>query len=772
MPKSPIVSNLLTTNSSSFACPPLFFFFFPSIFFSPCPPSHPPPPPPLPSFLFFVLARLLFPFAYDRIFRFVALRASALTVEVHFRQLSFELWSSFASFASRSIMGRKKIVIQRIPEERNRQVTFTKRKSGLLKKARELSILCDAEIAVIIFSTAGGQPRLYDYCSSNITTTLSKLANYQGQVESRDNDTYNSQVPVHQQTLSSDDPRDPVSRSAALAALASTNRQRINVNTQLNARPPHSLAPGVRVSASHPNTTLGLQDPLHSLSHPSHHDDADDDDDDDDDSDKESPMQDTRNVSRLTHNPSRQNQSSVLMNPSTSKPYPHMSPQADMVRAMAASTTLTGLACSSKPDTHWGPAHATGGQASHNPAAHLPHQDDAKLPALTGTSFKPEPIPHSSNKIDTAQQPSHANLSRTAMSSRSTQLSDQATPSRPQPIHPPAALPSPRGLPSPRTLPSPRALQSPRGLSRAHPSPRPLPSPRGLPSPHHAFASSRNALVSPRTSLLASGNQLPSPSNPLPSPRDVLGQVSPPRGSAAPPLPPSSTQLDDRRSTLPNTNGLHPPRRPRLDQSNPTIPPKPRPPPEKKDSWKRSLTLKIPSTGMISQPSAMESPAGLSGTRGPGSAILEPNTTDSEIGPPTGSWAGSWPQGSPLGNQGAPPTFMSRGGTTPITSEAVPLIWGDTPRQTSHPGQFPSPLVTPKGAAPLSTTGNESSYPPFPSPTSTGLMINRTLPHSMSTPTGGQSGGLLGKRVSPDRVGLDHGVQGPPSARPRIGESF
>ena len=51
------------------------------------------------------------------------------------------------------IMGRKKINIARISDERNRQVTFTKRKFGLMKKAYELSVLCDCEIAVIIFNS-------------------------------------------------------------------------------------------------------------------------------------------------------------------------------------------------------------------------------------------------------------------------------------------------------------------------------------------------------------------------------------------------------------------------------------------------------------------------------------------------------------------------------------------------------------------------------------------------------------------------------------------
>ncbi|KAK6034241.1 SRF-type transcription factor [Cooperia oncophora] len=54
---------------------------------------------------------------------------------------------------ARTSMGRKKIQITRIQDERNRQVTFTKRKFGLMKKAYELSVLCDCEIALIVFNS-------------------------------------------------------------------------------------------------------------------------------------------------------------------------------------------------------------------------------------------------------------------------------------------------------------------------------------------------------------------------------------------------------------------------------------------------------------------------------------------------------------------------------------------------------------------------------------------------------------------------------------------
>jgi hypothetical protein len=60
-------------------------------------------------------------------------------------------------------MTRRKIQIQKIDSITARQVTFSKRRRGLFKKALELSTLCDAEIALIVFSSTG---RLYDYASS------------------------------------------------------------------------------------------------------------------------------------------------------------------------------------------------------------------------------------------------------------------------------------------------------------------------------------------------------------------------------------------------------------------------------------------------------------------------------------------------------------------------------------------------------------------------------------------------------------------------------
>ena len=52
-------------------------------------------------------------------------------------------------------MGRVKLQIKRIENAANRQVTFSKRRNGLIKKAYELSVLCDVDVALVMFSPAG-----------------------------------------------------------------------------------------------------------------------------------------------------------------------------------------------------------------------------------------------------------------------------------------------------------------------------------------------------------------------------------------------------------------------------------------------------------------------------------------------------------------------------------------------------------------------------------------------------------------------------------------
>ncbi|KAK8948314.1 MADS-box transcription factor 6 [Platanthera guangdongensis] len=63
-------------------------------------------------------------------------------------------------------MGRGRVELKRIENKINRQVTFSKRRNGIMKKAYELSVLCDAEIALIIFSNRG---KLFEFGSPDFS---------------------------------------------------------------------------------------------------------------------------------------------------------------------------------------------------------------------------------------------------------------------------------------------------------------------------------------------------------------------------------------------------------------------------------------------------------------------------------------------------------------------------------------------------------------------------------------------------------------------------
>ncbi|EOX91871.1 AGAMOUS-like 21, putative [Theobroma cacao] len=80
-------------------------------------------------------------------------------------------------------MGRGKIVIRRIDNSTSRQVTFSKRRKGLIKKAKELAILCDAEVGLVIFSSTG---KLYEFASTSMKSVIER---------------YNSLKEEHQQLL-------------------------------------------------------------------------------------------------------------------------------------------------------------------------------------------------------------------------------------------------------------------------------------------------------------------------------------------------------------------------------------------------------------------------------------------------------------------------------------------------------------------------------------------------------------------------------------------
>ncbi|KAL6493065.1 Floral homeotic protein [Orobanche gracilis] len=64
-------------------------------------------------------------------------------------------------------MARGKIQIRKIENQTNRQVTYSKRRNGLFKKAHELTVLCDAKVSIIMISNT---QKLHEYISPTITT--------------------------------------------------------------------------------------------------------------------------------------------------------------------------------------------------------------------------------------------------------------------------------------------------------------------------------------------------------------------------------------------------------------------------------------------------------------------------------------------------------------------------------------------------------------------------------------------------------------------------
>ncbi|KAK1427882.1 hypothetical protein QVD17_16589 [Tagetes erecta] len=71
-------------------------------------------------------------------------------------------------------MGRGKVELKRIEDKVSRQVSFSKRRNGLMKKAHELTVLCDVDLALFVFS---GRNKLYEFSTGDRMTEI--LSRYQ-----------------------------------------------------------------------------------------------------------------------------------------------------------------------------------------------------------------------------------------------------------------------------------------------------------------------------------------------------------------------------------------------------------------------------------------------------------------------------------------------------------------------------------------------------------------------------------------------------------------
>eukprot|EP00474_Spongospora_subterranea_P010351 CRZ10809.1 hypothetical protein [Spongospora subterranea] len=82
-------------------------------------------------------------------------------------------------------MGRGKLCLKRITENKRREATFRKRNAGLLKKAKELSVLCDCDIAVVVIHK--NKNKVTQYSNGEINQIWQRYMEYQGDIEVADN---------------------------------------------------------------------------------------------------------------------------------------------------------------------------------------------------------------------------------------------------------------------------------------------------------------------------------------------------------------------------------------------------------------------------------------------------------------------------------------------------------------------------------------------------------------------------------------------------------
>jgi hypothetical protein len=83
-----------------------------------------------------------------------------------------KLFLSFRENLEKKIV-KVKLQTKKLQEENNRRSTFAKRGNGVLKKACELSILCDTDVAIIAFSPTG---ELLYYCNTSVADVIKRFA--------------------------------------------------------------------------------------------------------------------------------------------------------------------------------------------------------------------------------------------------------------------------------------------------------------------------------------------------------------------------------------------------------------------------------------------------------------------------------------------------------------------------------------------------------------------------------------------------------------------
>ncbi|KAL7749137.1 hypothetical protein RI367_005542 [Sorochytrium milnesiophthora] len=176
-------------------------------------------------------------------------------------------------------MGRKKIRIVPIRDDRNRQVTFVKRKHGLMKKAYELATLCNCEVGIVIFSAAG---KMFQFSSSDLDVLLVRyteytephelktLQDFANEVDGEHDDEDDASV-LQELAAAAATPRAPSSSSARGTPTALASRSR--TASEVIPGQEYMLPPDVRQHtpmpppATYPHYQQQQQQPQHHLHH-------------------------------------------------------------------------------------------------------------------------------------------------------------------------------------------------------------------------------------------------------------------------------------------------------------------------------------------------------------------------------------------------------------------------------------------------------------------------------------------------------------------------
>ncbi|KAI3522142.1 hypothetical protein L1887_11622 [Cichorium endivia] len=90
-------------------------------------------------------------------------------------------------------MGRRKLEIKRIKDKSRRLVRFSKRRTGLKSKARQLSVLCDVDVGLMVFSSSG---KLYEFCSGGTNSLKHLLARYEAEARAIKGDGRDLELPL------------------------------------------------------------------------------------------------------------------------------------------------------------------------------------------------------------------------------------------------------------------------------------------------------------------------------------------------------------------------------------------------------------------------------------------------------------------------------------------------------------------------------------------------------------------------------------------------